>query len=166
MVHARFKLCFLIIIFHAIFLSAACSEPIATTPETPKTNASPLVSRQQGQVPPAPSSTQMEGSTRLGITSTTSSPPEAINDAVPEDQASEKIDWGQETTLDEVVAMAKSGQIYEIQWHIMPNIIRALALDNKIFHIRNEDKGVDIRNVLEKSGILIGKGGITFRYLF
>ena len=62
--------------------------------------------------------------------------------------------------------MAKKGQIVEIQWHVMPNILRAQATDGEIYHLRNENKGVDLRNTLIKEGVTIGKGGILFRHLF
>jgi hypothetical protein len=75
-------------------------------------------------------------------------------------------DWGREVSLDEMVAMAKSGQIVEIQWHVMPNVLRAQASDGKIYHLKNENKGVDLRNILIKSGVKIGKGGILFRNVF
>ncbi len=77
-----------------------------------------------------------------------------------------EIDWGKEITLDEIIAMAKSGQIQEIEWHVMPNIIRAQASDGRIFHIRNENKGVDLRNKLINAGVRIGEGGISFRHVF
>ncbi len=94
-------------------------------------------------------------------------PPESAPvDEAREYQSSAKLDWGEEITLDQIVQLARNGQIHEIQWHVMPNIIRAQALDNRIFHLKNENKGVDVRKVLEESGILIGEGGITFRYLF
>ena len=80
--------------------------------------------------------------------------------------ASEEMAWGDEIALDGLVQMAKDGQIQEIQWHVMPNIIYARTVDSRAFHIKNENKGVDIRKVLEDSGILIGEGGIVFRYLF
>jgi len=80
--------------------------------------------------------------------------------------ASEEIDWGREVRLDEMIAMAQSGQILEIQWHVMPNILRAQAADGGIFHLRNENKGVDLRNALIEAGVRIGKDGVQFRHVF
>jgi hypothetical protein len=62
--------------------------------------------------------------------------------------------------------MTQGGQIQEIQWHVMPNILRALASDGSIFHFRNETKGVDLRNTLIEAGVKIGKGGVSFRHFF
>jgi hypothetical protein len=62
--------------------------------------------------------------------------------------------------------MAKSGRIQEIQWHVMPNVLRVLTLDGRIFHLKNENKGVDLRNMLIDAGVRIGKGGISFRHVF
>ena len=76
------------------------------------------------------------------------------------------IDWGQEVSLDEMIAMAKEGQLLEIQWHIMPNILRARASDGSIYHFRNENKGVDLKNRLIEEGVPIGKEGLQFRHFF
>ena len=78
----------------------------------------------------------------------------------------EKIDWGKEATAGEVVAMAKSGEIREIEWHMLPNMLRAVASDGRIFFIRNESKGLDMRGMLVKSGVQVGKGGIPFNHVF
>jgi hypothetical protein len=85
---------------------------------------------------------------------------------VPKDQEFEKIEWGHEIKLDELVMLAKSGQIREIEWHVMPNVIRAVASDGRIFHFKNENRGVDLRNLLINAGVQIGKGGISFRHVF
>jgi hypothetical protein len=77
-----------------------------------------------------------------------------------------EVDWGREIDLDQMIVMAKKGQIVEIQWHIMPNILRAEASDGEIFHLRNENKGVDLRNALINAGVKVGKGGVLFRHLF
>ncbi len=84
----------------------------------------------------------------------------------PEDPDIGKIDWGQEIPLDEILAMAKSGRVQEIEWYVMPNTIRILDLDGKLFHLRNERKSVDMRNKLINEGVKIGKGGISFRHVF
>ena len=77
-----------------------------------------------------------------------------------------EIDWGREVSLDEMVAMAREGRIQEIQWHVMPNILRAKTSDDEIYHLRNENKGVDLRNTLIEAGVPVGKGGILFRHVF
>ena len=89
------------------------------------------------------------------------SKPDSIQSASEED-----IEWGTEVHLDEMVAMARRGRIKEIQWHVMPNILRAQASDGALFHLRNENKGVDLRNTLINSGVKIGKGGVLFRHVF
>ena len=81
-------------------------------------------------------------------------------------QDTEDVDWGMEVNLREMVEMARQGQIVEIQWHVLPNILRAQTSDGNIFHLRNENKGVDLRNTLIEEGIKIGRGGIEFRHVF
>jgi hypothetical protein len=78
----------------------------------------------------------------------------------------EKIDWGKETTAAGLIAMAKKGEIREIQWHVMPNIFRAEAGGGRIFYLRNEDKGIDLRGMLIKEGVRIGEGGVVFQHVF
>ena len=80
--------------------------------------------------------------------------------------ASEEIDWGREVSLDEMISIAQNGRIQEIQWHMMPNILRAQASDGGIYHLRNENKGVDLRNTLTEAGVRLGKDGVLFRHVF
>ena len=82
------------------------------------------------------------------------------------EQTSSHVDWGREVDLDKMIAMAREGRIKEIQWHVMPNILRAQAFDGQIFHLKNEDKGVDLRNTLIKEGVEIGEGGVLFKHFF
>lgn len=91
---------------------------------------------------------------------------EITRDFSQENDDSENPDWGSEVNLDEMIAMARKGEIVEIQWHVMPNVLRAQAADGKIYHLKNESKGVDLRNTLLKSGVTIGKGGVLFRHVF
>jgi hypothetical protein len=77
-----------------------------------------------------------------------------------------EIDWGTEVTLDEMISMAKEGRIVEIQWHVMPNILRASTVDGAIYHLRNENKGVDLRSRLIDEGVQVGEGGVQFRHFF
>jgi hypothetical protein len=58
---------------------------------------------------------------------TAKKPPAPAAGQIGEAGGHEKIDWGRETTAAEIVAMATDGEIREIEWHIMPNILRALA---------------------------------------
>ena len=90
------------------------------------------------------------------------SQPESVSD----EDAAEEIEWGREIGLDEMIEMARGGRIVEIQWHVMPNILRARASDGSIYHLRNEDKGVDLRNTLIDAGVEIGKDGVLFRHVF
>ncbi len=83
-----------------------------------------------------------------------------------EEHAATDVNWGREINLDEMIAMAKKGRITEIQWHVMPNILRAETVDGEVFHIKNENKGVDLRNKLINAGVKVGAGGITFKYFF
>jgi hypothetical protein len=78
----------------------------------------------------------------------------------------EKIDWGKETTAAGLIAMAKKGEIREIKWHVMPNIFRAEAKDGRVYYVRNENKGIDLRGMLIKEGVRIGDGGVLFQHVF
>jgi len=129
---------YFVILFPAIFLSAAFGEQSSGSPQagTPK------------------------------IAADAASQEEKLEDKSQKEQAFEDVYWGLEVNLNEMIAMAKKGQIVEIQWHIMPNILRAQASDGRIYHIRNENKGVDLRNTLINAGVKVGKEGILFRYLF
>ena len=77
-----------------------------------------------------------------------------------------EVDWGREVYLNEMIEMAREDRIKEIQWHVMPNILRAETSDGNIYHLRNENKGVDLRNTLIDEGVRIGKGGVLFRHVF
>lgn len=80
--------------------------------------------------------------------------------------AATEIDWGRQVTLDEMMAMCREGKIVEIQWHMMPNILRARAQDGSLYHFSNANKGVDLRSKLIDAGVLIGEGGLQFRHVF
>ena len=77
-----------------------------------------------------------------------------------------EIDWGEEVDLEEMIAMAKDNRIEEIQWHVMPNILRARTEDGTVYHLRNENKGVDLRSKLIEAGVEVGKNGVQFRHVF
>ena len=85
---------------------------------------------------------------------------------VPENDSHQNPEWGREVDLDEMIALSKKGRIKEIQWHVMPNVLRAQAVDGKIYHLRNENKGVDLQNALIKAGVKIGEDGVLFRHVF
>jgi hypothetical protein len=94
-----------------------------------------------------------------------SKPAEAAGQIQPE-RESEKVDWGREAGAAEIIALAKNGEIREIEWHVMPNILRALASDGRVFFVRNENRGMDMRGMLIKAGVPVGNGGIVFRHVF
>jgi len=83
-----------------------------------------------------------------------------------QEESSAEVDWGREIDLDEMITMAREARIREIQWHVLPNILRAETSDGEIFHLRNENKGVDLRNTLINAGVKVGKGGILFQHVF
>ena len=97
---------------------------------------------------------------------TVKKPPAPAAGQIDEAVGHEKIDWGRETTAAKIVAMAKDGGIREIEWHIMPNILRALAPDGRIYYVKNANKGVDMRGILLKAGVRVGKSGLEFRHVF
>ena len=149
----------------ALCALSGCGEPPADTAETAKPDVLPESPKAAEALPSNP---PLEPEDII-------KPEPALVEAVPQDlheeespqqESPEDIEWGREINLDEMIAMAKSGSIREIQWHILPNILRADTVDGRIFHLRNENKGVDLRNTLMDAGVRIGKDGIIFRHVF
>jgi hypothetical protein len=155
------------ILLTPVFLLAGCGEQPAGSPEAAKpeeTVSAPQAEEMLPQaLPAAAQPTELE--------KPESEPRNAVPPDPPEEQSQREsntgdIDWGSEVDLDEMIAMAQRGYIREIQWHVMPNILRAETQDNRIYHLRNENKSVDLRNTLIKAGVRIGKGGVIFRHVF
>lgn len=137
---------FFVILLPAVFLLAACGEQSSGNIEADN-----------------PKITEPEKS---GLKPSEIIPVDSPEDKFQKEQAIMDVDWGREVNLDEIIAMAKKGRIAEIQWHVMPNILRARASDGEIYHLKNENKGVDLRNTLINAGVKIGKGGIPFQHFF
>ena len=156
----------LIVALLTIFLLAACGSQPAGSPDAGKMRAMPQNLQKEEELRPVHSSTQPKERAEPEVRRAKLSSPDPAPDEAPKDQDLEKVDWGRGITLDGIIAMAQSGRIKEIEWHVMPNIIRIFASDGSFFHFRNENKGVDLRNTLINSGIRIGKGGIIFRHVF
>ena len=156
----------LIVALLTIFLLAACGSQPAGSPDAGKMRAMPRDLQKEEELRPVHSAAQQKEQARPEVRRARLSSPDPAPDEAPKDQNLEKVDWGREIALDGIIAMAQSGRIKEIEWHVMPNIIRILASDGGLFHFRNENKGVDLRNTLINSGIRIGKGGIIFRHVF
>ena len=154
---------FLVILLPAVFLLAACGEQSSGNSEAGKPEIAADVASQKEKLPAVSSPAEPEKSGPKPREIIPADPPE---DESQKEQAFEDVDWGREVNLDEMIAMAKKGRIVEIQWHVMPNILRARASDGRIYHLRNENKGVDLRNTLIKAGVKVGKEGVLFRYLF
>jgi hypothetical protein len=149
-----------------MFLAVACGLRPDASPDAEKTKAIPkdLPKKKEPQPVSLPAKRTVTAGHKAKSAQNSATDPSA--DEAPEDPANNKTDWGREATLDEILAMAKSGAIQQIEWYVMPNIIRAQTIDGRIFHIMNENKGIDMRNTLIKAGIQVGKGGISFRHLF
>ena len=156
----------LIVALLTIFLLAACGSQPAGSPEANKIKAMPQDLQKEKELRPVHSAAQPKEPAGPEVKRAKLSSLDPAPDEAPKDQALEKVDWGREITLNGIFTMAQSGQIQEIEWHVMPNIIRILASDGNIFHFRNENKGVDLRNTLINAGIRIGKGGVIFRHVF
>ena len=149
-----------------LFLAAACGNHPAGAPEAEKAKAIPAGIQKEKESASVALPAQRRESAGGNVKPTKIPSSDSSTRETPSDNAFAKIDWGREATLEEIIAMAKSGEIQQIEWHVMPNIIRAQATEGRIFHIRNENKGMDIRNVLINAGIHIGKGGVDFRHMF
>jgi hypothetical protein len=156
----------LIVALLTIFLLAACGSQPAGSPDAAKMKAMPQDFQKEKALRPVHSAAQPKEPAGPEVRRAKFSSPDPVPEDAPKDQDLEKVDWGREITLNGIIAMAQKGQIQEIEWHVMPNIIRILASDGSLFHFRNENKGVDLRNTLINAGIRIGKGGIVFRHVF
>jgi hypothetical protein len=104
---------------------------------------------------------QKPGSTPLNTSVPSTSEGESQNQGTSTD-----VDWGSEVSLDEMITMTRNGRIVEIEWHVMPNILRAKTSNGEIFHLKNENKGVDLRATLINAGVKIGEGGVLFKHVF
>jgi hypothetical protein len=163
-----------IILSAAVFLLAACTENSIDSPElsNPETIAPDIVEKEESpMIPPDPQPPKSEERESKIAENPLPAPAEEAPPApaevqIPTETSGEEIDWGQEIDLAEMIAKAKSGEIREIQWHVMPNVLRAQAFNNRIFHLKNENKGVDLRNTLIGAGVKVGRGGVTFRHVF
>jgi hypothetical protein len=147
-------------------LLSACGAPPAGSPEAGETKAAPLDYLKEERLPAISAPAQPMESGTHKIEPQAIPLPRPSKNEVKEDQTPQKMDWGPEISLDEIVTMAQSGRIREIQWHVMPNILRIETPDGRVFHLRNENRGVDLRNTLIESGVQVGKGGVIFRHVF
>ena len=149
-----------------IFLLSACGDSAVDRSEsgTPKTALQEMAPEEE--LPPIPHSEQLKEATKPKAKVAENSLPDPAEEKSAKETDGDDIEWGQEISLAEMIEKAKSGEIREIQWHVMPNVLRAETLDHRIFHLKNEDKGVDLRNTLMNAGVKIGKGGVIFRHVF
>ena len=157
-----------------VFLLAACGESPINDPElgNPEISVSEIVPKEE--LPAISPDPQPPESEELESKIPENPLPDPAEEAPPvpaevqsqREASDEEIDWGQEVNLAEMIAKAKSGEIREIQWHVMPNVLRAQTFNNRIFHLKNENKGVDLRNTLISAGVKVGRGGVTFRHVF
>ncbi len=150
----------------AMLLLAACGDPSVDGPESVNPDAIARGIAQKEKTPVFLPAAQPTESEKQGAEIQEELPPDPAKEESPKETGFEEVEWGREISLAEMITMAKGGEIREIQWHVMPNILRAQAFDNRIFHLRNENKGVDLRNMLIREGVRIGNGGIAFRHVF
>ena len=115
-----------------------------------------------------PSSTPGEdtNSPAKQATSSSARPTSASGEDIDAENGAEQIEWGQQVDPEKLLELARSGDVFEIQWHVMPNVIRFMMNDGKIYHLKNAEVSIDILKFLENAGIKVGKEGITFRYSF
>jgi hypothetical protein len=149
-----------------IFLLSACGGSPVDRSESgnPKTTVHDITPKEE--LPEVPSTEKPKESEKPKSVISENIPPDSAEEEPAREKDSEDIEWGQEIGLAEMIEKAKSGEIREIEWHVMPNVLRAQAWDHRIFHLKNEDKGVDLRNTLMSAGVKIGEGGVIFRHVF
>ena len=153
----------LIIAVFALHLLSGCGDQPSGNSGAPKASTRDI--RQANASPPSPHAAPATKAAGRGV-KRSENPPARSTMQAQEDRGLEKIEWGREASADEIIAMAKNGEIREIEWHIMPNILRAVASDGRIFFVRNENKGLDMRGMLADAGVQVGKGGVAFRHVF
>ncbi len=129
------------------------------------------VPRQSGPTQASTSLLQKENPIQTDITPIPPGSPTGGDEGQPgegidEENGAAPIDWGQEVGQQEMLELAHSGNVLEIQWHVMPNVVRILMKDGKIYHFMNDRVSIDIAKFLEKQGVKTGKGGIPLRYSF
>ena len=150
----------------AIFLLSACGDNAVDHSESGNSKATVHEIAPEKELPAIPSAGQPKESEKLEARTAENSLPDPAEEEPAKETDGEDIEWGQEISLAEVIDKAKKGEIREIQWHVMPNVLRAEARDHRIFHLKNENKGVDLRNTLLSAGVKIGEEGIIFRHVF
>jgi hypothetical protein len=155
-----------IVLLPAILLCPGCGNQSASNPGDGKPAATAPDFKQDTVMPAVATNAELTGSEISRPGPIQGASPEPVKDISPKEQPSDEIEWGREVNLDEMIAMAKKGEILEIEWHVMPNILRARASDGGICHLRNENKGVDLRNTLIDAGVQVGKGGVRFQHVF
>jgi hypothetical protein len=133
MIYYRQTQLFFVILLPAVFLLAACGEQSSGNIEADN----PKITEPEKSRP---------------------KPSEIIPVDSPEDESQKKraimdVDWGREVNLDEIVAVAKKGRIVEMQRHVIPNILRSKTSDGGIFHLKNENKGFDLRNTFINASV-------------
>jgi hypothetical protein len=154
-----------LLLLTAMLLSAGCGSRPSGNAEESNTSAV-VLDPDQAVEPESTSIAETNKSEVLRAEPVQTAPHEPAENSASGESSSEEIDWGREVGLEAMIAMAKEGRIEEIQWHVMPNILRAKAKDGEIYHLRNENKGVDLRNTLLDAGVKIGKGGLRFQHVF
>ena len=154
------------IVCAAIFLLSACADSPVDRSESGNPKATVHDIAPGEELPRMPSTEKAKESEKPKTVIAENLLPDPTEEEPARATDDEDIDWGQEISLAEMVEKAKSGEIREIQWHVMPNVLRAQALDHRVFHLKNEDKGVDLRNTLMNAGVKIGEGGVIFRHVF
>ena len=148
-----------------LLLTACGDQPAPVSKERNKKTTSQKIQKKEEPPPSPPAEPQKEPVERKEMPAKTASRDLYIEEPM-QDNGFIEVDWGREISLDEIMTMAKSGRIQKIEWHVMPNIIRFLTVDDKIFHLRNENKGIDIRSKMTDAGLKIGKGGIDLQHVF
>jgi hypothetical protein len=149
-----------------MLLLAACGNPSMEGPEARNPKAVTHGDARKETLPAIPPSEQQKQSQKAEAKVPDRPLPDPGEEEPEREKGSDEVEWGEKISLDEMIAKAKSGEIREIQWHVMPNILRAQTVDNRIFHLKNENKGVDLRNALINAGVKVGEGGVIFRHVF
>jgi hypothetical protein len=150
----------------AILLSAGCGSHPAGSPEAESIGLTSKHTQEKAPQSSTSAIAQSKEPAEANEGQIKFQSPNPAQDKPSVSKSSDKVNWGREITLEEILSMAKAGELKEIEWHVMPNIIRLFAWDGRVFHFRNENKGVDLRNVLINQGIQLGKDGVVFRHVF
>ncbi len=72
--------------------------------------------------------------------------------------------WGTEVTLDEFIAICKSGKVDRIEWFMEQDRLRLFTKQGERYNYRNEKTRLDMAKVLQAQGLDVSENGVNLYY--